>query len=439
MKKILLIILMISLLVGCNAGKKTNTSRVPETYGLNMKIEHMYDGDYFVHLSKSGGKWTVVKVMDEKPKEFDSKDELISFNKSMTVTGPAYYSKRAEDIIGCTAFDGASSTYTICNSEFGDANVKNTALITVMTLGISAAAGGGYSVSFDEEEYAEIIKEAEAIKAVRNLIAAENEKRRAIEAAERDDWRKRQAAYEAKQAKEQAEALRLQKAKEANINVANTFLYDRVKVSPKVIDKSGFYQKEPIYNISLGHDTVGPTTDPKDITYWYSISLPPSAFNREITNGHRNFSYSEKSLKYQPVITVLSRNFDELKLNFIATNKDLRITATEFIGGNGVRNVLMHIQNISSSFIDIDSLSFYAGNNIFTRSKLSMNMPPHSRQNYKFEIDYVTAQYLRSFMTNQTKAKMAKARPSIGVAAAYLKDGAKKSLYKQKAIKIAGR
>jgi len=325
--------LALLLIPGCvTSGKNTKkTLAVKETNALHMEIKHYFNGDYFVHIAKDGGKWHVVEVMKTKPQDFDSKDELVSFNRAMTVTGPAFHHKMPENIIGCTAFDGASSTYTICNSEFGDANVTNTALITVMTLGISAACGGGYAVSFDEGEYVEIVMESGAIERVRSLIADEQEKaialaaenKKRLEESAREKAEQERLAAERRQIQQQdvknQPADKLTDGERINMSVGNWTLGQFKECNPLNAGTARIYLEQLVV-------LENQKTDRRQ----ESILGKPEVVEAQMKNGKGYFIYYTSEATW----TTGWDFFDDMQKN--SKTKDVSLVSYKKTGANGV-------------------------------------------------------------------------------------------------------
>jgi len=316
----------------------------------------------------------------------------------------------------------------LCNTEsylFRETTVsagdvlKNTfgnALIAVASLGMGVAAF--YTTEFDEDKYVDAVSQALSKINREEILGAAD-----------------------KLIKSARDQLNISKSNFKNKQEAISSI---LKKNIVVIDKSGLY---PIKNsptakavISSDVDThininskwstlqeleilvselISKNTTNSSITLFCG-NIPK--FNAQVSGCGQSWGYYSE-LNITPVTYTIATK-KEYRFNLFPHVEDKNILIRTTSGGH------IEVKNKSTSFITLDSLSLYVGEDVITKTNLSIEIPPNSKSNTFNITNYLN--YNKKTKKKNVVKKDLKEKLSYGFAAKYkvIKTGIEKTLYR---------
>lgn len=214
---------------------------------------------------------------------------------------------------------------------------------------------------------------------------------------------------------------------------AQDFLDNKLKVVPRLVDRSGFNKSEPLdklVEISRTRWAECPTAMDQVL---FAVSVKPKLQHRlnfkVEPKEYPNVDYNSAGARLEPVVTIESYNFDVLYPAKSFRDKHVQMDI-EYISGSAVQ---YRLRNLSSRYVDVQAVSIYIDQTVYT-VPVSLSVPPNTTTvEQRMELSGLGKLFPITLTLNQAKSRTA----SIGVSVKYRIGDKTESLYGQQIFPYA--
>ncbi|NPB08637.1 MAG: hypothetical protein GXN96_06890 [Aquificae bacterium] len=349
---------------------------------------------YFVLIEQKDGKWNIKEISETPLKRQNTSQEVLFIDKTFKYVQPAFewapsYKGGTFECNLLNKFDSYySKYYNPCNSSLTKVEVGKSLGKNVLALLLTYGLASGSHRSLDIEKILKIIEETDLINQVK------------------------QFARECNSLKEEV----------------YSFL-DRIRVEPKIIDKSGFYNGERIY--SVDKEVRSQLYCPfkiEEVEYSVRLNIYPQDFHIVADKTFFKLKYNQKGYLLQPKLELLHKKFVNVFPKYKAEDEIIGVYSD---GSSFV------FTNKTDKYVKVTIISVYYNDSIaVTPLHKPIEMAPYSRTK-PFKIDgFVNSEILKLSTYNLTKEKALNTNFLFGVAVKYVFLNQEKTLYSSRTYNL---
>lgn len=227
-------------------------------------------------------------------------------------------------------------------------------------------------------------------------------------------------------------------------------LKESVKLSPVIIDKSGYFKGESLFDIDIYYDASNCTSKKENTTYKVSPKQTNSSKDLQLTFNPREYRLKKMQDGYElkPSVEILTRSFNKFfpegryeDSNLLVVLKNIVLDSPDKV------SFKVEISNKSRQFVKVERLSFYINNSILSQVVFHAELAPGAVDDFElYSVRSSTSSKEASIFDNAARALYIKTSRSLaprmsldlGVSAKYLIDNATKSFHQSKSYKLSG-